>query len=152
MKQQPREKVVTAANYVLTLYQTIQTLNGYYTLYCNVLIELQNKYGIDGIENAELTEKEAASKTVQLVRQAANTAFVQMKSISNVTEKVKLDEVIEKNIKIIKETYFIDRSVLEEYVIACNDFLLNDVLQDLLVTSQDIITGAFDIGDNETQS
>lgn len=143
-----REREITAASYIYKFYTEIQTLNHEYSNYLNVMLELEEKYK-EGVEKAAIEEEKVIIKTqLQRVRYSAHQTYIHYQSILSGTKK-KVNSDVEKQYKNIKEKFVIDRSELEKYVTAINSVLIEEVIKNLLESSQDLIKELYQDADTE---
>lgn len=137
------DEKATASSYIINFYNEIVLLNQYYSLYDNLLIELNAKYGQDGLVEGG-GDKELLFRTVQEVRYHARLAYLQYKSIisSNSTKLVE-DVTITNNFERLKKDLIIDSDLLSAFVISLNSVLITEVMKGLLKSSQDIVSNVF---------
>lgn len=133
-----RERDITAASYIYKFYTEIQTLNHEYSNYVNILLELQNKYADDVEKKADDQEKAVIKAQVQAVRYAAHQSYIHYNSIMIGTGNKPLKEITDLYSK-IKTQFMINRETLEKFVTSINSVLVNEVIKNLLETSQDLI-------------
>lgn len=139
-----QEKKVTSASYIIEFYSDVQILNGKYSVYNNYLLEIRNKY--DNKEDLKLDDedKKLLLNAVQECRYYITKTFISYVTISKVlaTKKVKIRDLttelkeladsINKNLIDVKEE-------VNDYVLLINEALLQEVIGELLETSQQII-------------
>lgn len=151
MVVKPREQKTVEASYIITFYREVHTLTDYYAQYYNLLLELENKLGYNVIESiGKLGEEERTTlvNVVQLVRMSVSKCYIQYKSIVkalNASEKTE----IANSVKVLRKNFIIKREDLEKCVIGFNAFLVEDIMNDLLQNSQDLLDKVFNDGKSE---
>lgn len=139
------ERKAAGANYIISFYNDIQLLNYTFAQYYNLIIELETKEK----EKLEDSTSNIIMQTAQNVRHYCHLVFIKYQSIIKATKLDEDNDVKESYDKIkTKDNFIIPRDVLENFVIAVNASLVNDVIKDLLVTSQDVYN---DIYGNSTE-
>jgi len=132
------EKKVAASSYILQFYQEVKLLTTYYVQYHNLLIELESRY----TEREEPIPMESTATIIQiaqLLRQSVQTTYIEFSSISkNLKNATKID--IEEQYKAIMSKLIFERKDIENYVKGINEFLVQDIIQALLKTSNDVIS------------
>lgn len=133
------ERRQAGASYIINFFNDIQTLNHHYSTYLNFLLELKHKHGTS-FESKSIQEDEklALTNTVQTVRHFCHKIYILYKSMISVKE-IKGDKNLDSYYLKIKENFIIHSGDLEKFVISLNTLLVNDIIKDLLVSSQDII-------------
>jgi len=132
------EQKVVGASYIISFFKDVQALTHNYAQYLNVMLEVEKKYAKDDMEALGEIEKEIVSKSFQTVRYYSLKCYVSYHAIKG-SLKLKDDEEIENNYKIIKNTFIIPRDALEKFVVRLNKLMIEDIIKDLLKTSQDIV-------------
>lgn len=135
------EKKLAGANYLISFFNQIQQLNNDSSVYINYINHLNHKYGEDSddVEKAiDEQEKQFIIQLVQAVRHSARQAFRSYLTIYSVAE-LKRNKDLEITYRGMIDQFIINRVVLEEFVLMMNKSFLADVIQDLLVTSQDLV-------------
>ena len=150
------ESKITGANYIINFYQEIQALITNYANYCNILLEIKEKYG-EEVNKASDEEKTIITKVVQGVRYSVQKTYIQYKSIiatinkkEKTKDQIEEDKTFEDSYKELKEEFMINRETLEKYVLSINKIFLNDVIKDLLKTSQDLVDEIYSTEKDET--
>lgn len=133
-----QETEAIAANYIISFYREVQILNHNYSVYLNQLLEINERHGDKGLENAEEAEKINLMSFAQNIRQNVHKTFIQYTVISGAAQ-LKKDKDIEKLYNVIKDTFIMPRDTLKDYVIKINTLLVNDLIKHILETSRDII-------------
>lgn len=133
-----KERDITAASYIYKFYTEIQQLNHEYSNYFNIMLELENKYTSDVEKKADEQEKTVIKAQVQAVRYAAHQSFIHYSSIMIGTGNKASKDIINLY-NTIKYQFMISRHDLEKYVTAINAVLVQEVIRNLLETSQDLI-------------
>lgn len=139
------ERETAAASYILNFYRDVTLLGHYVAAYQNILLEVDFKYS--GVDMNALggEEKNAIIAAVQNTRYYINRTHMQYVSIK---EKIKnLKEGNEINIKAgwekANKQFIIDRFVAVDYCTELNKVLVNDVIQSILESNQDILNSLF---------
>lgn len=136
------EKKEAGANYIITFYNQVMNLNTECVKYVNFLVESEQKYRDKFTENATPEEKESLLNLVRELRYFVMLTYVQYKVISkNANIKSDLGEIdlLEKNYLKIRNSLCPNRDELQEYVISINNFLVKDIITELLTTSNDFV-------------
>ena len=147
-----KERETASASYILNFYRDVTFLGHHVAVYQNVLLEVEFKYtGADfdyNILNTE--EKNTIINTVQNVRYYINRTYIQYMSIK---EKLKIKEGDENKIKKIQETinkeFIIKRNDAVDFCTELNKVLVNDVIQNILENSQDLLNSLFNNSNTE---
>jgi hypothetical protein len=142
-KTKPNDKEKAAANYIFNFYNEIQALNHNYGLYINTLLNLEKIYPGNSFE------KEATDLDRQLLVNINNAvrgniikSYIFYKSIvknTKIAENKKIEDIYKEYLTI----YELDRNKLEEYILIINEVLINDIIGELLDTSQKIINSIY---------
>lgn len=135
-----KEKKSAAASYILNFYREVLTLTSYHSQYLNLLLEIESKY--KEIEKASEAEKLNIQQAIQNVRYYCTQVYIQYRSIANAI-KLKENEKIEEIYTKLKTNYVLQRQDVEDYVILLNNLLVEEVIQDLLQSSEQIVKHAF---------
>lgn len=138
MKEQ-QEKDVAGASYILTFYNDVQLLNNNYVQYCNLLIELEAKQEVKiGIE-----ERQVLIQSIQTLRENIQKTYIEYTAlISNIgiDKDVEKDKKLYETYKDLITKFIINRDKVGEYVRELNNFLIRNVIRNLLENSKDLIT------------
>lgn len=144
MKQQEADdRKSTAASYIYSFYQNIQSLNDFYSQYLCIMMDFKNTYKMDdsGQIKANDEAKEQIKQQIQNVRYILNKVYIQYKTIIKSLE-LKDNPKLSKLYEEVKSEYMIKAEILEEIVIEMNRVLVDNIIQDLLHTSQDLMQSA----------
>lgn len=135
------ERRAAGASYLLTFYQEVAQLTHHFAQYSNLLVEAINKYGAN-VEAVEDEGKAVIVTEVQSVRYCAYKCFIMYKTLMpSLNLKENKDLIIQYGK--IKDTYLIKQEDLEKFVIILNSVLVQEVIKDLLDTSQALIENAY---------
>lgn len=143
------ERKVVGSSYIVNFYQSIYQLTQSCCQYTNLLLELKTKYGEE--PNPKKMQEEELSilaNSVQTVRYHSKMFFIQYKSICpsiNIPESEKLTSLYEK----VKTDYILTEESITEFVIEVNKLLLDSVIKDLLMTSQNLLNQIYDTNISE---
>jgi hypothetical protein len=135
------DKQTAGSNYIITFYKEIEELTHNFAVYTNVMLEIKQKYG-DDLSKVEEDVKTVILKTVQAVRIGLQKSYVQYVSIKSVL-KLDSNNIVEDLYNTIKKQFVIKIDDLELYVIAINTVLVNDIIQSLLNTSNDLLQSMY---------
>jgi len=150
MEHQPiDEKKIAGASYIVNFYNEVQNLKINFSAYLNVMIEIESNLAGGKIDSIEMTKKltdeqiGAVKVICQNVRHTAILTYTSYKSLISSVSTLKPVSEMESNYKKIRDTFVIDKDVLESYVTEMNTFLLKDIIKGLLETSQNIIQNLY---------
>lgn len=139
----PSDKDIAGSSYVISFYQEVQLLTHNYGNYINLMLEVHSKYGGE-IGKIDDQTKDIITQNVQLVRLGVMKTYIQYKSIyAGAQLKNKNLSELEELYNRLKNEFVINREALEKYVILLNSVLVDDVIRNLLVTGQDLVTSVF---------
>lgn len=138
-----------ANTFVTAFYVELDSLIGAYSQYVSVLVDLERSGGVDSSSTMpELNEETMKAVEIVLsnIRYRSIKAYIQYKSI---IKKIKDDDKRDKKItKIYAENirsynkstpnYYIEREIIEEFVMELNQFLVEKVLTLAPQTSAEI--------------
>lgn len=141
------DKKYAASNYIITFYKEIEQLTHTSGIYHNHLIEIKNLYGSTSLDKLEDNVKQTILEILQVIRLGVHKSYIQYNSIINVT-KIKVNPEIKSKYDSINDQFIINFSDLQDYVIAINNVLVNEIIQDLLNTSNDLLVNMFNDDDN----
>lgn len=140
------ERKLAGANYIVNFFNEIQQLNHHYAQYCNLMLELKNTYG-EKADKAKFQEsdRQALKNMLQTLRYYSHKIMIQYQSIFKVLPNSDVED-IKKNKKDpltdaygkIKTDFVIGQKDIEKFVVSINSTLVEGIIKDLLVTSQDI--------------
>ena len=148
--KQMSEQKVAASSYILQFYQDIQNLNHWLSIYHNLLTELKIKVPeSEEISNVDEEEKKVLSDTAQNFRYYVNKCFLGYRVIVKATNAT-LDKDVQDSYDKLKDTFIMSESDADDFVIGVNMFLMNEVVKNLLETSQTFIDKVF--GDKSEES
>lgn len=145
------EKKTAAASYILTFYQEVTQITQIYAQYENFIIQLENKYNTEEmLKKATDEEKNAISASAQTARASAMRVYIQYKSIQThfKQQDSKTSKEIESAYKNVKSNYIINRQDLEKFVTNLNIYLVSEIMQTLLDSSQNILTQIYNASPN----
>jgi hypothetical protein len=142
-----------ATHYLSTFYNDIQELNKYFPYYINLLMEVVNKTSVamkDGkmeIQSIPPDMQPSFIQALQIIRGLCIKTFISYRSIEGHL-KTKNENLKPLYMKFTtsndKESgYMITHKDLENYVVIVNQILMDEVIGDLLTTSQDIVNQMF---------
>lgn len=136
-KQPVNEKKQVGASYILTFYNNVIALNDVYAQYCNLLAELQAKYGDEFTDKSSDQEKNLFLDVARSLRHLIITSKIQYEVIKNNTGLKVADEE-KARYNNLRDTLAPKRPDIEEYIIKLNDFLVSEIIKELLVNSTSI--------------
>jgi hypothetical protein len=137
------EKRVIASSYLTDFYVNVQTLTQQFCIFLNLIIE-ENQKKKEGV-SLEEGEIETHKAVLQNLRYYINKTYISYKTIYP-NLKLSLDPKIEATYREINKNYDIDNQKLEDFVIALNASLVNDVIKEILVNNSDIISQLYSNG------
>lgn len=143
VKGQIDERKTAAASYILNFYQEIAALTQNYATYHNILIEIRNKYPDMDLGKLEADEKQALMVTAQTVRFHIHECYIMYQTLLPAL-KIPLDDKIVEYYELIKKDYIIKIGILEKFVIIINSVLINDIIKELIDTSQFLMSDIYD--------
>lgn len=144
------ERKVAGANYIISFFNEVQQLNQFYSLYHNLILQLKTKYGKDNLEELEDIDNQQLHNAGQNVRHYCNKVYILYYAIAS---KANLNlNKIEALYNAAVNDYVIKLDNLKKYVLEINKELVNDIIQDLLRTSHDLINDIYGNSENTTQS
>ena len=137
------EQRTAAASYIINFYQQTQDLVDYFVSYTNILTEIKYKYkGID-LSKIEDNDKQTLLVSSQNLRYCIQKIFIQYKTILHTLNK-KENKKLTQNYNQIKEHFIMQQSKVENFVIDINIFLMEDIIKQLISSSQELITDIYD--------
>lgn len=142
------ERKLAGANYIIIFFNDVQSLTSIYSQYKSYLSELEYKYGTKP-EKWESGERDTLNQLNQNIKFLAHKVNVQLSSIckaGNITEKGE----VENKYKVLndKTNYILKIKDVEEFVIEINTFLANEIIKDLLRSSQDTYNQIYETGNS----
>jgi len=141
------ERKTAGINYLINFFNHIQVLNGHFSKYMGLLVQADEEQRQIG-----------ATEKTQIIQQTSNElrewiilVYIEYSSIFK-TLKQGLDKKI-KNIydNEVKKNIILDRDKIEEFIIQMNATFLNEVVQDLLKTNQDLFDAIYGKSKEEQQ-
>jgi len=139
------EKRVAGASYILTFFKDVEALTNHNAQYLNLLLEIQNKVAKIDDKLAKLSEEEKTViiGAIQNYRYFANKCYIQYKSLQTFVKSIKENVDIEKYYDEIKKSFVLSRETCEKLVIEFNKVLLEDVIKNLLESSEEYINSIY---------
>jgi len=131
------EEKTTAASYVINFYQEVQELVHNFSVYENVMLELENKYKVSdfSIDKIDDNDKNVLIDVLQKVRYSVHKAVLHFDCINENIGYEKNKNVSELYQK-IKNEFVINRDDLYNIVKELNKFMIKDIMKHLLEDSQ----------------
>jgi len=131
-------------SYINAFFNNVGTLNNYYAQYQNLMLEIKFIYGnVDNIKKAENIsdeQKEAIRTATQSLRIITTQTYMQYESLK---KQLKIGQEQEKEVQEaytkITEEYIPETKEIKRYVLALNQVLTNDIMQELFDKSQEIL-------------
>lgn len=142
MKQEER---ITQANYIINFYNEVALLTNLYAEYKNILILIDSKYG-GAIEKIEETDRNYMFDIVQQIRAGINKINIYSNCFQDKEIVPKADNT--KLIKEVNDDLIIKSETVEKLTIFYNQILINNIMKDLLKSSQDILNNIYNDGTN----
>lgn len=136
------EKKIAGASYILNFFKDVYYLTHYGTIYINILIELDHEYpDEEARKKIPEEQRQVMLNNMQMARYHGKTAFYQyltiIKKYGNIKEAdhgALLDCVEELNTKFI-----LRRETVDVFIQEMNNVLINDMIQNVLETNQELI-------------
>lgn len=154
-KTQLNEERTAAASYIITFYNTVQTLTGTYANYSNVLDEIEAKHGAE-VKGMDAQEKEALRTLAIESKYWVKVAYIQWSSIRAAMPKDKTTEKTEKEFDElfdkIDEQFIPDKKTLRQFTTAANARLIGGIVQNLLQTSNEVLAQIYGNSSEEDAS
>ena len=133
------EKEIAGASYIIGFYKEVQALTHNYAAYLNLMLEVRNKFG----EEPKKLPPEVQNNvtiSVQTVRLNVHKTYIMYESIQqNLGKKGKKKEDLKNAYSVLKDDFILKMENLEKYVISINSILVEDIIQNLLRSSQDLV-------------
>lgn len=143
------EKRAAATTYIYNFYNDVQALLTFYSQYLNTLAQLRARYG-QGAENNIYDEANTLdpNDTEILIVSVNNVKFISHKlyiEYLGVCKLVKIpaDPEVKNFYDTLKKQVIPDAENLEKLTTAFNMVLIEDVIQEALINSQEFITQLF---------
>lgn len=136
------ETNITAANYIIDYYKAVMALNEYTSIYINLILELKAKYG-EELAKLEPETQNALQTQTQNFRHFANKVMLMYEGIFSLKELKKNNKVTE-SYNYIVANYGLDPVKARAFTVEINKCLVNDVFQEILTDSKQIIEKIFD--------
>ena len=135
------ESKAASAQYILGFYQQVDSLTTWQCQYMGLLIELEKQYGTSDISKLEDAHKNALMQFVQSLRHQVNKSYIQFSSMALILKDLdpELKTKIDASYRVLATQFILDRVASQEYTILMNSVIVQNVVRELLVTSQDIL-------------
>jgi hypothetical protein len=141
------EKERAGSSYIIEFYTTVQLMTHEHANYVNTLVFLKNKYGklfnndIEIEQNDDLFLKER----VQILRHSYIKGYLMLNSLKNILN-IKENDLTElkKLYDNIRNDFIIKDQDSENFIIKMNNYLLSDILNNLIKSSQDFLNKMYD--------
>lgn len=153
-KDSSSEERASAANYIITFYNEVSQLTGYYAQYFNLLMQVKEKYA--DISKMDEQEKAVLITAVQNIRYHTQTVYIQYKCIAENLNIDAKEEMIKVKLKdgekdltlndlynLVRNVFIIKVEDLENFVTLLNKILVKNVMKNLLENSQNIVESVF---------
>jgi hypothetical protein len=141
------EKQIASANYVVSFYNEIQLLIHNYAIYLNLMLETKNKYNASTEDEEKLkinsVDKQQIIDTSQQLRYSIHKVYILVSSLLSSLKKEKDKEDIDTEYTSLSEEMVFNKESLKKYVFLCHNILTDEVMSNLLVTSQDIVNQVY---------
>jgi len=149
MNQQKQldEQKTAGASYILTFYNEIQALKHWCAVYSNTMANLEHKYN-KNINEASLEEEEKLNynNIMEQVKYHVRITYMSFMAINSALQQ--RDIKVKKHYDTFKMRHVPESDTLERYTAALNEFLLKDIVQNLLQTSQQLVEQIFSENDS----
>lgn len=133
------EKKVVGANYLYSFYLEVEGLNKAYSAYKQSLLFLEEQTKQKEEEyTLEEDDKKIFNQQLQIIKQLVISTYIRYVSISTATGKTEFKDFEEKY-KAVLKNYVTEETSLLSYLQELNKFLVNEVIQNLLYNSKEIL-------------
>ena len=144
------EEEIASSSYILSFYNDIENLTNSYASYLNVLVRIQDRYGLKNktfdqkeidkqAKKIEPEDEKALLETAEGIRAWIARCYVKLTTLQEkIPEMKKGNEEIKKLYEAAISTSVIEKEVAEGFVLKINKVFVDGVLRDLLVKSKDI--------------
>jgi len=139
------EKKNAAASYIMTFYQEVQAVKQTYAAYLDLILDLQLSYGVEGISKLEDDQKDTVKSAIKQLRYLVIQSMTSYKAITQSTKK-DINKKLQQSYDNIKKDYIIKIKDIELFTEELNRALLDQVITNLLKTSEDIISDIYKDG------
>ena len=136
------EKRRAGISYIFSFFSNVSAITLLNAQYNNLLIEFKNKYPDTGISKITDEEKNQLIIAVQKCREYIGITYIQYTSLIGILDQ-KEDIVVVSAYKKMKQEFIINPDEMEKFVIAMNKILLNDFVQNILQSSQDLVSDVY---------
>jgi hypothetical protein len=142
------EEEIASSSYIISFYNDIENLTNSYAGYLNVLVRIQDRYGLKdkpadakdhSLKKLEPEDEKALLEVAEGIRVWIARCFVKLSTLQDKIPEMK------KNAPEIKTLYekaistsVIQKEVAEAFVLQINKVFVAGVLKDLLIKSKDI--------------
>lgn len=142
-------------SYILRFYDDVANLTHYYSMYQSAVLELEARYPNyedtnKFMENLDETVKSNFIGILQNLRHHVNTSYISYCSLIKELKAKKTKDEVKESYNLLNKSYIIEVSQSFTYVQLLNDFLLSEILKDLLETSRDLINNVYGSKDSTT--
>lgn len=137
---------VAGTSYILNFYRDVILFTHYVTTYMNLILEIEFKYTDFDLSKLDPEEKNNIIQSIQMVRYYANKCKIEYTSLKKRINFDKEDDIeILKIHSTINETkkFVILKNDAERLAELMNNTLVNDVIQNILETSQELMQQLF---------
>lgn len=139
------EQKTAQASFILSFYTNSQTLANQYSLYENVLIEIENKYGSADLGKMDEGEKQILIETTQTLRHIVRLVYLDYATlISGLKEKEDIN--IKNYFEEIRKDFIPQRDTVLKFVIEIKKVIVKDIIKNLLQNSSDVIEAIYSNG------
>lgn len=135
-----KEETVSAAGYIITFFNDIESLTNSLGYYSNLMLRVKNKY-----PTKELLEKMMEAEKTETIRITQDMRFWITRTyvkFSALKEKIKefqeAEETIEKKYKEISRTPTPEMEKIQDYAIELNKLFVKGVVSNLLTKAYDV--------------
>jgi hypothetical protein len=133
------EKKIVGANYLYSFYLEVEGINKAYSAYKQSLLFIEEqKKQTEEEYTLEDTDKALFNNQLQIIKQLVIITYIRYASISASIGKTDLKDFEEKYKKVLNN-YVTEETSLLSYLQELNKFLVNEVIQNLLYNSKEIL-------------
>jgi len=148
-KENKDEKRIVGASYILEFARNVILLNSDYSNYLNSMVYLEEKHGQSGGEGMDDTEKNQTIELNHRVRASCTNLYISYKTLVKVLNEEEDKSIID-SYSSIKTRLIVKKEDIENFVVGLNTFLVQDIVKNLLESSQDIVSSIY--GESSTKT
>lgn len=154
------DKERVAQSFILTFYTDVQSIKTHFSVYLSYLLQFENMYpetkssSIVSMEDVSEEHKNLVLNSNNELRYYIQNSYFDFISITQSKTGIKCEQKLKDKIielyGVMKKELFINRDIVEEYILKINEFMVSDIMKQLLDQSQNFINNVYD--DDRTSS